>query len=287
MKARSATHRGNSYSLNPRRRLLALAIAMVLPAAACGKSDDNSAAAPNSPSAVPSSATSTITPDMPTPTTSHGPSRTRSAAGQLTEFFTAAERMSTQLHRTATLVNSEIGDQTIQFTPNTITAITAIDPHILIRMIPAGMPANLQRQVYLLFSELASRRYAFNPILELSSGAPYARNSAEAARVLEGLAHGAASAARFPADLAATRALASSQPPIPAARPDSKASAEVAIRTAAIIGRNGGCGTSGGWIETTPSPLVWGQGTSGTIGDVQFRADYHPGQGWQVTLNAC
>ena len=195
--------------------------------------------------------------------------------------------MDRQLRDTAGLINTGFRTSTMTFTTTMVKAIEAIDPRTLVKTVPAGLPAAFQNQVYLVFSELAARRYAFNPILELEPGRPIDRDSQEGKRVLEGLSHGVGPAARFPADLAAARSLARSEPPVPVAAPNSRASAEVAVRTTYILSRNGGCGTSGGWVQTTPVPLSWTGQNGGTIGGIPFRADFRPGEGWQVQLRAC
>lgn len=290
MNAISGRHPSRRRIRKPTWRL-ALVIALITPAAACGGSDD-SANTPASPSQELSSPTSATAPT--TTTTTPTMSARHSAADQLAGFFTAARRMDAELARTAKLINAEIGAETMQFSPNTITAIKAIDPRPMAKTIPGGMTTELQRSVYLLFSELASRRYAFAPVLEVGPGQTVPRGSPEADHVLEGLSHGSPAAARFRADLAAARALASSRTPIAPTAPDSRANAEVAVHTAYIIGQNSGCGSSGGWLSTTVTPLVWqqdvdfiGQRIDGQIGIVRFRADYQPGQGWTVYLYAC
>lgn len=208
-------------------------------------------------------------------------------AGELDGFFTGAQRMDSRLRDTAALINTGFRTQTMAFTSTMIEAIKAIDPRTLVKSIPAGLPATVQNRIYLVFSELAARRFAFNPILDASSGQSIARDSQEGKRVLEGLSHGVGPAARFPADLAAARSLARSEPPIPVAAPNSRASAEVAIRTTYILVRNSGCGASGGWVQTTPAPLSWTGQNDGSVGGVAFHAVYRAGDGWRVDLGAC
>lgn len=292
MQALSGSPYRGRHSTRPIHQLVIVMITVAVATIACGSSADTTE--PGNTTAVSSPAPATATSPhgastTATPTSPHGPS----AADQLADFLTGAQRMDDRLRSTAKMINSGLGAETFVFTPDTVAAIKAIDPETLVKTMPAGMSAQLQHQMYLLFSELAARRYAFTPILEQEVGTAIPRDSDAARHIMEGLSRGSSPAGRFPHDLAATRTLAQSEPPVPVAAPDSRASAEVAVHAAYIVGRNNGCGASGGWVQTTEVPLVWKQGTNGvgrtdgTIGDVQFRADYQPGQGWQVALNAC
>jgi len=219
----------------------------------------------------------------------HGPS----AGDQLAGFFAAAGRVDRQISATAALVNSGFGAQSIAFTPDTAAAVLALDLRSLVVAMPGAMPAVLQRQVLLVFSELTSRGDALKAILEYQHE-QIPRDSASARFLIRNLGQGAPAAARYPADLAATRRLAASLSPFAAVAPDARASAAIAVQAHYIIGMNGGCASTGGWIETTPIPLVWkhgvdfmGQRTDGTIGGIIFRADYTSASGWQIFINAC
>lgn len=216
-----------------------------------------------------------------------------SAADRLATFLTAADRADSQIRTAAALVNAGIGEQTIAFTPHTVAAVLATDVHALAGTIPGAMPARLQQQVLLVFSELTSRRDALTAILDYQHE-QIPRDSDAARFLIRRLGNAAPAAARYPADLAATRRLAAALPPIAAVAPDSRASAAIAVQAEYIMGMNGGCASAGGWLETAPVPLVWKQGvdylgqrTDGTIGGLVFRADYRPGHGWQVFINAC
>jgi hypothetical protein len=274
----------------PHRRLVTLMAAVALLATGCGRPGDTA----TEPASPPGASTSTET-TTPTTAASVPPSSPRSsAADQLAGFLSGAQDMDRQLRDTAALINTGVGTRTMKFDAKTLAAINAIDPRTLVKAIPGGLPADLQNKVYLVFSELAARRYAFKPILETEPGQPIARDSPNGKDVLDGLSHGAAPAARFAADLAATRSLARSAPPVTVAAPGSRASAEVAVHTTYILVRNSGCGTSGGWIQTTPVRITWTPGdtgawgrSDGTIGGIPFRATYEPGKGWRVELNAC
>jgi hypothetical protein len=229
---------------------------------------------------------------MPVPTTAHGTTRTEATA--LATFLTAAQRMDVQLRGTAARINHGISPTTLEFPASTFAAIRAISSEALVPTIPAGLPPRLQQQVLVLFSVLEARRYAFNPILLLPAGKPVPRSEPDAQRVLEGLGHGTAPAARFASDLAATRTLAYATPAVPPGAPDSRAAAALAVQVTYIHLRNEGCAGSGGWVETQPVPLVWSQSTDstgahtdGTIAGIVFSADYHRGQGWDVVIHAC
>ncbi len=276
-------------------------MAVVLAAAAllatgCGRSSNNTAA-PNttttSPTSVLPSTSEPATTSTPPATTTTAPPipAGRSAADRLADFFAGAERVDRQLRATAKLVNTAFSAKTMTFTVAMQNAIKAVDPQTVVPAIPAGLDSRLQNRVYLVFSELVSRRYAFRPIMEAEPGHPIARDSDDGRHVLLGLSHGVGPAARFAADLAATRQLARSVPPGQTPAPDSRASAEVAVRITSILSRNYGCGTSGGWIQSSPAPFGWTSGDGwhleGRINGIVFEADYQPSQGWSVNIHAC
>jgi hypothetical protein len=278
--------------------VVALSLAAALLAAACASTADPGAAPTSAPlSASPSSSASPSPSTTPSASPSKTPSNTPpgpSAADQLAGFLAAAGRMDVQIRTAAALINTGIGPQSIRLTGATVEAVKAIDPQALARTIPGAMPARLQQQVLLLFSDLASRRYSFNEVLLYQDGQPIARTTDVGKHLVDTLGYGAPAAARYPGDLAATRTLAASLPPLAVAAPDSRASAAVAVQTTYIMEANSGCGSAGGWIETKPVPLVWKQGTDfsgqrtdGTIAGILFWADYRPGLGWQVTIEAC
>jgi hypothetical protein len=249
--------------------------------------------APAGPSTAPSSPHGTPSAGASASATSGGTTHGPSAADALAGFFAAASRADRQIRAAAAQVNNGIGADTIQFTPKIVAAVTSIDQQALVDAIPGAMPAALQRQVLLVFSELVSRSDALTAILDVQHD-PFPRDSAAARFLIGNLGHGAPAAARYPADLNATRKLAASLPPIATVSPASRATAAIAVQTEYIMGMNGGCASTGGWLETTPVPLLWKQGvdysgqrTDGTIGGILFRADYHPGHGWQVLIHAC
>ena len=123
---------------------------------------------------------------------------------------------------------------------------------------------------------------------------PLPRSSGDGKYVYGCLGNGGPAAARFGADLAAARALAGETPPVTPPAPDSRQAAELALRVYQIEHRNSGCMECGGYVFTTLSPIVWqpkdepGVGRSdGYINGIRFRADYHAGEGWSVTIWAC
>ena len=276
-----------------------LVAALLWPVAGCGAGSGSSTLAPAGGGGAPSSATATGTSTTPSPThaaPSHPGSLAprASASAQLSRFITGAERMDAALRSLAVMANGGIGPDSIDVGAGTFAAIDAIDPHRLVPDMPGGMPAVLEHRTLLVFSDLAARRYAFKALSELKGQLPVSRISQNGRFALEGLANGAAPAARFPADLAALRSSAAALPAFTPAAPSSRAAAEVALQVAYIVGQNSGCESSGGWVETAPVQVVWKQGVDflgqrvdGSIGAIAFRVDYTPGSGWSVYLNAC
>jgi hypothetical protein len=265
--------------------LAALVLVLALPVGACARGTSGKPTA--NPPSTPASAGPTVS-----ATPSHGPS----AADQLADFFAAGQRVDGQLRSAAAQFNEGVGTKTIRIDVATQAAFRAIDLPAVVRTIPGGLPASLQRKVLLVYSELNARLSAFNPIIyEHQGGQVIAADSDDAKGLMRCLAGGAASAAAFGDDLAATRSLAASLPPVQVAAPDARATAEVAVQAHYIGKWNGGCGACGGWVYRTPVPIVWKQQgrdetgfrTDGTIAGIPFQADYHPGQGWQVAIRAC
>jgi hypothetical protein len=234
-----------------------------------------------------SGSSSTVTHPSNAPTTT-APRRT--AADDLARFFAQAAGIDQKLHAAALLINGGIGMTSVQFNQATVDAVAAADPAPSAAAIPAGMTPDLLRAVILVQSDLASRWYAFDPVLRGPEGPP----AQERTRVLTCLANGARAAGRFDADLAAARALAAVSAPVRIARPASHAAAEVAIRLAFVDEANAGCDSCGGSVAAEPPAIVWRQIANpysghwdGTAGRIPFRASYRPGRGWKVELNAC
>jgi hypothetical protein len=212
------------------------------------------------------------------------------AAGDLAAYFAAAEIADARIRAAAVAVNRDIGPTTVHITRSTRNLILASSPRQAEKAIPAGMQPDLQRAVLLVQSELVARSAAFNGIrtadtLPLSD--PESVFMLGAFRIGSGIAH------RYPADLAAARALARANPPLRTVRADSRRSAELALQIAIINGENNGCSSAGGYLYTRPRPIRWKTAVigdrrfDGTIGGIMFAATYNPAGGWNVELNAC
>jgi len=187
-------------------------------------------------------------------------------------------------------VNRDIGPTTVHITRSTRTLILASSPRQAGKAIPAGLQPDLQRAVLLVHSELVARSAAFNGVrtadtLPLTD--PESVLMLGALRVGSGIAH------RYPADLAAARALAQASPPLRTVRADSRQAAELALQIAIINGENNGCSSAGGYLYTAPRPIKWKTIAfdygrfDGTISGIMFAATYNPASGWNVELNAC
>ncbi len=279
------------------------AILLAVPMAACGDSRDTAVPVPAATTTCPPSASSTgrprpsATPTSAAPASAAPPSaisptpsstrRPSSAADGLAAFLTEAARSDQRLRATAALINGDVGTSgTIRFRPETLAAIRAAwPPDAAARAIPAGLPPQLLRSVLLVYSDLAARAASISMV----------RHESDRADQLRCLGYGAAPAARFSGDLAVLRAQAAASPAVVIAPADSRAVAEVLLRTAYINGSNAGCGSCGGQVFTDLTPIVWrtrvmtaGQPpVDGTIGTALFRAHYQAGSGWQVTILAC
>ncbi len=144
----------------------------------------------------------------------------------------------------------------------------------------------------LVHSELVARAAAFNGVYEFTYE-PVPVTDRRSVEMLGAFAAGSAIAKRYPGDLAALRTLATTSPPINAARPDSRKAAELALHIALINEANNGCGGNGGAVFTALRPIVWKAIVTdygrfdGTIAGIRFTATYTPGVGWKAELNAC
>jgi len=271
---------------------------------ACG--DDPAPTA--TPGSVGSSSAISITASpSPTPTrsapgagptaTPSGPTAPRSAQAQLAGFLAGARQADTRLHRAASLINAGITAKAVRVDPATVQAVKRVSPTALARTIPAGTERPLLQALLLVYSEISSRRMAMDPITHAGDGVvvlprpgPTAA-SPSAQEILDALKNGTAAQSRFEADLVKVRALARSSARFPVAGPRSRAAAELAVRLLHIDGANGGCGGTGGEVFPRLATLTWKDGVeghwwSGTVGGVQFRAEYR-GTWWRVHLNAC
>jgi hypothetical protein len=275
-----------------RKRVFVLVLTMLLVGfgSACGGSGPSTASpsrSPTTPAAPPSTPSTTPAPaPRPVP-----PVTARTAADDLAAFFAAARGDNTRIKAAARAINREIGHSTIQFSASTIEAVKASVPNRTARAIPAGMNKNLMRAALLVYSDLVARSAAFNYVPEFKY-APRAVTDPESVRLLQALAVGSAIARRYPADLAAARALAKASPPIVVAGADSRQAAELAVRVETIRLMNNCCGSAGGHVATELLPLTWTNTTSphgpwtGTIGGIRFTATYTASDGWTVRLAA-
>jgi hypothetical protein len=245
----------------------------------------NSAPPTTRPAAPPAPPTPTSTPSSP-PRSDPAPT----AAGDLAAYFAAAKIADARIRAAAVAVNRDIGPTTVHISRSTRNLILASSPRQAERAIPAGMQPDLQRAVLLVQSELVARSAAFNGI-RTADTLPLSDQESVfmlgAFRIGSGIAH------RYPADLAAARALARANPPLRTVRADSRRSAELALQIAIINGENNGCSSAGGYLYTRPWPIRWqtvvvgDRRFDGTIGGIMFAATYSPASGWNVELNAC
>lgn len=218
-----------------------------------------------------------------------------SATTQLAAFFVAAQQADNRLHHAAALVNGDIGATSMRFTPNTLAAVRALGNTPVASAVPAGLPAGLLRDVLVVYGDLASRTAAFGGVqIYGSSGHALPIGGREAQEVLRGLHNGAPAAARFGTDLTAVHILAQQTPLIAIAAPDSRAAAELALRTHSINIRNSCSELFGGWAPTELETIIWQPSThqhtshyEGTIGGGRFEATYTAGTGWQIIIYAC
>jgi hypothetical protein len=282
------------------RRLAAVAalVAAALVTAACGNGSGSTVTpeAGGKPAGTGTPVPAATTPAPATRAPSTGATR-RTATSQLRPFVTAARTADTRLHRAALLINGGISATQITVTPATVKAVKAVWPPDVARRVPAGMDPQLKRATLLVYSDIASRRWAMEPVtyggaagLVLPRPGP-ASASPSADEVLAALRNGHAAADRFEADLAALQALAARTPAFAVPGRASRAAAEMAVREAYIDGWNAGCGGTGGKVFTQLAPLTWTGGQpgryTGAVGPVAFVATLQAGGGWQVSLNAC
>lgn len=221
-----------------------------------------------------------------TPTTSRP-----SAVEGLAAFLSAAASLDEQLHDAAAAINAA-GPPWAGVGPEVVRLVTTADLAPVARAIPPGLPHDLQQSVILVYSDLSSRRHALTSFESTPLAPPH--DSTEG--LLRELGKGHAAAARFDADLAATRALAAQTPPITAVPKDSRLVAEVLLRVQYVDIGNGGCDSRGGLVVTELPEIGWGAVAwnpdgDGTIGRgdaaIDFTADLRPDGTWDVQVMAC
>lgn len=260
------------------RRILALVLAAGL--AGCAGTTNNSPTATSSP---PETTTTTATTRPPTTTTQPR----ASAYDGLATYVRAAEKLDLQLGHAAQLINT-VGPPWPSPLPESVTSsVGAADLQPVAAAIPAGLPPELLRRTILVYSDLASRRYAmrwFGP-----DGFPYDEaNPQMQSDLLAALANGAPAAARFGSDLDALISEARTSPPVTPAAPTSRAAADLLLLIQWTEGMNAGCASTGGVIVTTLPEIVWNphDDVSGTIAGVDFEARLI-NSAWQTTIHAC
>jgi hypothetical protein len=199
------------------------------------------------------------------------------------------------LRAAAALINGGITSTAIKVDQPVVDAVNAADPQPAARAIPAGLPDPLLRAVLVVYSDLSSRRAAFNRAGHLQV---LWSTSDEGRQFLLCLSKGAQAAAHFAEDRDAAERLAAATPAIAVAPPGSHAAGNVAVLQEWIALANNGCASCGGSRLTEPlPPIVWERhtdsstpGTSvadGRVGPINFNATYEPMAGWNVQLWAC
>lgn len=214
-----------------------------------------------------------------------------SALGSLTGYLREVDATDAAIRHAAALVNSDVTAAGLTVRPATRAAVEALDAQQdrLAKAFPAGMSTPLARAAILVFSNLASRAAAMNPVRR--SGDVRATDPGFAD--LRGcLAHGAQAVARYRSDLAALRALAAASPAFTPAAPSSRASAEAALQTELVRNGENCCASCGGYVGDKIYPVVWGRATGisgpadGMINGIDFTARYRPDGGWTVEIHA-
>jgi hypothetical protein len=243
------------------------------------------------PTTTPATTTSPGTPTTTAPATSTSPG-TANATRALSGFFTAAATLDAQLHDAASAINGS-GPPWTAVTEAVAKKVRAADLVPVGRAIPAGMPRDLVRSVVLVYSDLASRRYAMADFTYATGIDPRAYPTSD--DILRNLRNGHAAAARFESDLAAARSLAAATPPFPVRSTGSRQAAEVAVLVQFVGLANGGCDSRGGHVITTPPPIVWqrvplypgGPMADGTVAGIRFQAVHQSDGNWRININAC
>lgn len=195
--------------------------------------------------------------------------------------------MDLQLRHAAELINGA-GPPWASPVPATVmSSVQAAELQPVAAAIPDGLPSELLRRTVLVYSDLASRRYAmrwFGP-----EGFPYIEpNPHMQSDLLSALANGAPAAARFASDLDGLISTARGSPPITPAAPTSRAAADLLLLIQWTEGMNAGCASTGGVVVTTLPAIVWNahDNVSGTIAGIDFEARLINGA-WQTTIHAC
>jgi hypothetical protein len=208
------------------------------------------------------------------PTTTLAPQPT--AADSLAAFFAAAEALDASIKEAAAAFNAGFDDAAGTLDPSVEPMVNALDAVPLGDLIPPGLSSELETVVLAVFTDLDSR------IAALAGGMRYL-GYPDLTGALSCLSGGGDSAARFPGDLAAARALAAQQA-APTASADSEAAGILAVRLTAIHSMNWGCDSCGGLVYDVPIEVDWAGRTVG--GGVQFDAEFSGGA-WHIVIMAC
>ena len=269
---------------------VAVVVSGVVTAVVLVANRDGEAGAPSAATTVATTTTTTTTattasPVAPTSTTVvTTTSRQPTAATTLGPFLTAAATLDRQLRAAATTINAAgmpwrtISDAVAQ-------TVRAADLAPVANAMPAGLPPDLLRSVVLVYSDLASRRFAMADFSVATTIDPNAHPNND--DLLTHLRNGHAAATRFAGDLAATRALADAIPAVATPAADSREAAEVRVYAIYVVAANGGCDSRGGHVFTELPELVWSGPGGGTIAGIAFTATFGADGAWQVRLSAC
>jgi hypothetical protein len=225
-------------------------------------------------------------------TTTEAPTTTAAepgAADVLEPFFAAATTLDGQLHEAAAAINGA-GPPWTSISQQVADSVQAAALEPVARTIPAGLPPDLLQSVILVYSDLASRRYAMQGFGRAHDAYPE--------DLLAEIRNGHPAAERFDDDLAALRSQAASTPPVTVQPADSRQAAEVLLLAQYVDGLNTGCGSRGGAIVTDLPTVEWvptvgpdgtptGSQTDGNINGVEFAADLDADSTWAIELIAC
>jgi hypothetical protein len=287
---------GGPHNAGGRRSLVIVAVAVTVAVIATATTflvlRDGQEPAPSGAPAPPSPKVTGLVTTTPTPTATQP-----SAVEDLAVFLSAAATLDRQLHEAAAAINAAGPPWVV--TEAVARTVSAADVEPVARAIPAGLPPDLLRSVILVYSDLASRRAAMESFAIAHYDIPRGERDAE---WLAELANGHEAAARFDADLAATRSLAAVTSPIAAVPADSRLVAEKLLLVQFVEKGNFGCGARGGAVLTelpviTWVPPSWNPDADGTIGGrnadtedeagIDFTADFGPDGIWHVEIIAC
>jgi hypothetical protein len=258
----------------------AATVLLVVALAGCGPEATKAGSPPTTAQAPSSTGATTLT--VPSTTT---PSPLPTAYDQLAGFVQAAQKMDGQLRYAAKLINGTGPPWPVPLSPGVVSAVQAADLQPVALAIPPGLSSELLRQTILVYSDLASRRFAmrwFGP-----DGVPYVGTAGQAA-LLNSLTNGAPAAARFSSDLDGLTKTARVSSPVTISGAVSRHAAELLLLVQWTNGLNAGCASTGGTIVTTLPAIVWATrgDVDGTIAGVGFKAQLVDGS-WQVQILAC